>query len=165
MPCPALQRMRIWRKYFIKLNQECHQRRGIHQHVYKDVSCGMLTVEHFVSSARSSLRNHVPIPIQQPICQFSVIPSHTTVSTAISPKDWCYSISATESSSYTQLTLMQSMQQTKKCNMYHMTERTYVPRRPCSLLASHFPTTRLRSRSCAREPSRRNIDVSLSIIL
>ena len=119
----------------------------------------------FVSSARSSLRNHVPLPIRQPICQFSFIPSHTTVGTAVSPEDWCFSISATESSSYTQLTLMQSMQQTKKCNMYHMTERTYIPRRPCSLLASQFPTTRLRSRSCAREPWRRNIDVSLSIIL
>ena len=106
----------------------------------------------FVSSARSSLPNHVPLPIRQPICQFSVIPSHTTVSTAVSPEDWCYSISATESSSYTQLTLMQSMQQTKKCSIYHMTKRTYVPRRPCSLLASQFPTSRLRSRSCAREP-------------
>ena len=65
MPCPALQRMRIWRKYFIKLNQECHQRRGIHQHVYKDVSCGMLTVEHFVSSARSSLRNQMQVQVRR----------------------------------------------------------------------------------------------------
>ena len=65
MPSPALQRLRIWRKYFIKLNQECHQRRGIHQHVYKDVSCGMLTVEHFVSLARSSLRNQTPVQVHR----------------------------------------------------------------------------------------------------
>ena len=120
MPCPALQRMRIWRKYFIKLNQECHQRRGIHQHVYKDVSCGMLTVEHFVSSARSSLRNQMQVQVRRrAIFSLSPMPQ--------------FHNSRSKIASMSSMPLSQCLAHSSR-NNYNMIKRTHVPRRPCWIL-------------------------------